>query len=132
MPVEALPVPEEFRSLGDEVLTQATRLSELMGLQDWDIKFTWAPVGKSYVMETSAEPEYYKATITVDLPNLDPAHLPSYLRHELLHIILWQYTEAAEAFALKRTKTTLRKLEERMVSDLERMPLWENLSSQVA
>ena len=102
-----------------------------MGLSAWTIKLSWIPVPDHKVMASSAEPEYYQASVDVDLADLDE-YLSDYVRHELFHVILWQYTQASYSLAFKRARTTLNRLEERTVSDLERMPLWETLSSPPA
>jgi hypothetical protein len=128
MPITILsdspPAPSGKETLAGIVTTRFSRFADLMGLIGWNIRLQWTPVGDRKVMATTAEPEYYQATIDVDLNDVDIEYLDEYIRHELFHIILWQYTEAALAFTLKRTRTTINKLEERTVSDLERMPLW--------
>jgi hypothetical protein len=129
LPRAAGPIDSTLQPLADQVLASLRHHLGLMGLDAWDIKILWTAIPGQYAMQTNAEPEYYKATIEVDLDDLKPEAISSYIRHELFHIILWQYTEAATSFALKRTKTTLNRLEERTVSDLERMPLWESLPS---
>jgi hypothetical protein len=103
-----------------------------MGLQGWDIFVEFGEIkGKGndaeMAMETFAEPEYYKTTLTVDLSRLHEIDINTYVRHEFLHTILWLYTHAAEELCVKKAQGTVLKLEERVVSDLERMPLWEML-----
>lgn len=129
---ESLPVSPDDLAKSRQVVARITELAQLMGLGSWEIKIDWHSVEGTFTMETTAEPEYYKVTISIDLPKLEYEDIDAYLRHELLHAILWQYTETAEALALKKAKSTIRKLEERTVSDLERMPLWDKLSSDSA
>jgi len=127
---ESPPVPEGCEDKVDLVLSSLTRHLALMGLDHWNIKIQWVSVDEKFVMETEVQPEYYKATISIDLPELKLPYLNEYIRHECFHIILWQYTETAETLApTKKSKAVIRKLEERTVSDLERMPLWDKIPS---
>jgi hypothetical protein len=121
------PIPAGLEPRAAQVLGSFRHHQDLMGLDSWTIKLFWRPVGDHKIMATSAEPEYYQASIDIDLEDLDIEHLSEYVRHELLHVLLWQYTETAESLVLKKAKGTIRKLEERTVSDLERMPLWDRI-----
>lgn len=103
-----------------------------MDLNKWIIKVEYVEIDEDCGMETSCQPQYYKATIGVDLAFLDSSNkqreaIDEYVRHELLHVVLWIYTALAEDLSLKKGKGAIRKMEERVVSDLERMPLWDKL-----
>jgi len=120
-------IPEEYKDIGQEVLDCLALHEQLLGLTDWTIKVFWKPVEDHYVMETVAQPEYYKAHISVDLPELEREHIAEYVRHELFHVLMWHYTEAINSFLHEDYVPHVEKLEERVVSDLERLPLWEKI-----
>lgn len=130
--IDTLSLPHaEHAALAEQTLASFRHHHEIMGLGGWNISLNWLTLGDDRVMQTNVQPEYYRAVIDVDLTCLaeKPQHMPSTVRHELFHVIIWQYTEFAEALALKSTNLLLRKLEERTVSDLSRMPLWDSLST---
>ena len=80
-------------------------------------------------MATEAFPEYRKASIEVFLPGLTEQweYLDHYVRHELLHIIIWNFFDIAGTLAYKNVSKALGKLEEQVIYLLEHMPLWNVL-----
>jgi hypothetical protein len=100
---------------------------DLLGLEGWDIIVSFEEVEGNMCMQTSAEPEYYKVSIDVDLRGLNDSDIDLYVRHELLHAVLWMYTHLAENLAGRKNRKLIRGMEERLVTDLERMPFWEIL-----
>ena len=122
------PAPEGLEPLAEQVMASLKDYEQRLGLTQWWITVTWGPCDA--VMSTFCEPEYYEADITVDLTKLPAQYVDEYARHELFHVLVWMYTSVAEGLATVREKAILRKLEERMVSDLEQMPIWENLKEE--
>ncbi len=115
------------KRLANKVLASIKKHRDLFGMQGWDIVITFKEVEGDMCMETVAEPEYYKTMIDVDLRGLVESDIDLYVRHELLHAILWMYTNLAESLAPSRHKKLLGGMEERLVTDIERMPFWDIL-----
>jgi len=101
----------------------------LMLKDDWYITVKFAAVEEDYGMETEAKPEYRKAIITVDIAQIKDQweYLNHFIRHELLHIIVWNFFDIAGTLAYKNTSKAMEKLEEQVIYLLEHMPLWDNL-----
>jgi hypothetical protein len=115
---------------GDElrVVTAFEEHIVLMLKDDWYISLDFTKV-EGECMATEAFPEYRKATIEVDIPGLTEQweYLNHYVRHELLHIIVWNFFDIAGTLAYKNVDRALVKLEESVIFLLEHMPLWEKL-----
>ncbi len=121
------PPPKGKRGLSRTVLSSVRKHAKWLGLSNWTIYVKWKPVDGEYAMETDAKPEYYTAYVHVDLNELKPQFVDEYVRHELFHVRLWAYTATVEDLAHKKAFEHIRKAEESLVSDLERMPLWDEL-----
>jgi hypothetical protein len=105
---------------------------ELMFADDWYITVEFDTV-EGEAAETEASPEYRKAIITVDPHQMEDQleYLDKYIRHEICHILLWNYFSIAEELCYKRTEGALRKLEEQLVYLLEHMPCWERFYKEL-
>lgn len=98
---------------------------KLMLVDDWYITLDFTSV-EDEAMQTLAKPEYRSATIEIDAEQLQdqPECIAHYVRHEIIHVLLWSYFSIAEELCYKRTEGALEKLEEQMVYLVEHMPLW--------
>jgi len=96
---------------------------------DIDVHFTGQQDADA-IGECSAEPRYKSCSIFL---NLDKAksqdHLKRTVVHELFHLILSPYTSAATVFAGERYSPILEDLEDSIITDIERWPLWTTLIS---
>jgi hypothetical protein len=100
----------------------------LMLTDDWYLTVHFTKVDEE-AMATQTWPEYRKAIVEVDLPNISTQweYLNHYVRHELLHIIVWNFFDIAGTLAYKNVGRALGKLEEQVIYLLEHMPLWSVL-----
>jgi len=108
---------------------------DALGFADWQIYVRYCRVQKEQdnwpeiadKADCEHKSEYYKAFLRFDLELLaakPDEELAAFVRHELLHIIVGPLAD----FTLELTKTDAEEievgfLEERTVSDLERMPI---------
>lgn len=128
------PLPEEHKGFDIKPIVKSLQWhAKVLGLDRWDIGVGWRKVdGGNYAMECEAEWEYYKADIFIDLSRAVEGkikYLDEYIRHELLHAIVWPLGQMAEKLALgsEGIQGIATMLEERVVSDLERAPFWDLL-----
>jgi len=86
------------------------------------------------LMETSAEPSYRTAQITVYTNEVaKKAEFINHMaRHEVLHILTWQFFSIATTLAHKHAGKALKELEESMVDRLEHMPLFDLLAKHLS
>lgn len=109
-----------------DVKAEVKMWQELMGLQRWTITVRFAGVDTGDEAEVETDPDYYKATIRV---NLDAVKSRKALRlaivHEMLHIVLSPYTQYSRELVGKRKRKLLKRLEERLVSRMERWRIWK-------
>ena len=122
---ESAPCPKGLKSRAGKVLRSLKKYERLLGLDRWWITVKWKNCDKT--METVAEPEYLQAEIAVDLTKLKEEDIDEYTRHELFHVLLWLYTSIAEIGKGGTEHAVLRLIEERTVTEFEKMPLWEKL-----
>jgi hypothetical protein len=101
---------------------------ELMLHDDWYITVHFTEV-EGECMATEAFPEYRKATVDVHIEGIREQweYLNHYVRHELLHVIVWNFFDIAGTLAYKNVGRALGKLEEQVIYLLEHMPLWSKL-----
>jgi len=102
----------------------------LMLADEWYITVRFAPINDhEEAMDTTANPEYRSAVVTVDMDRFSEQreHLDKYVRHELLHVLVWQFFDIAGTLAYKNAARALEKIEESVIDRLEHMPLWERL-----
>lgn len=100
-----------------------------LGLGDWDVDVVFPEANYKDTANCDAAPEYKQAVVYLNLTKIDESHLQDYIRHELLHAILWPLASIANDLA--RGDAVLleqvRKAEERVCTDLETMPLWDEV-----
>lgn len=100
------------------------RYQRLMGLSQWRIyiKFGRCREGAACV----ADDEYLRATLYFDLNEITDEDVELTVRHELLHCHTWELLRVAEHLASKdrNAKEMVRAANERIVTELERMPIW--------
>jgi hypothetical protein len=108
------------------IITSFEKHLELMFADEWYIDIIFEPV-VGEAMETGAYPEYRRAEISVDSPQLlkKPDDVDSFVRHELLHILIWSWFDIAGTLAYKNAEKALAKIEEAVIDRLEHMPAWE-------
>ena len=121
---------QKGEALAKQVIASVKLHQNLMGLDDWYGKIVFAPVEDEDggdIMETECHPQYKKFTITVDLNvlNTSPEYLQHYVRHELFHVLVWFMFDLSTELSYKKGAGAIRKLEERVIYDLEHMPLWD-------
>jgi hypothetical protein len=116
----------------EKVLKYVRHYEALFGLEKWRIYIYWKLESEfedpeEWAAETKVDPEYYKARIffNLDRPQLDK--LEEDVRHEMLHCITWQFVGIIESLTYARAKKAVEKLEEKFVSDLELLPLWDKV-----
>jgi hypothetical protein len=121
------PIPEGCKDKHTQLINTFQYYGKWMGMDSWNIRITYATVDNNYVMETEQRSEYYGLYITVDLQVIQESQMKEYVRHELFHGLMGIYAEAVDAVAGPKARKALHILEERVTSDLERMPLWDIL-----
>lgn len=101
---------------------------KLMFADEWYVEVKFEPVEEE-AMETECNPEYRTAKVSVDSENLkdQPEYVHHYVRHELLHVLTWNFFDIAGTLAYKNAKEALLKLEEAVIGRLEHMPGWERM-----
>jgi hypothetical protein len=109
----------------DYVETQVQVYQELLGLSKWTVKIKYAGVEESDEAEVESDPDYYKATVRINLDEVTTKKaLTRTIIHELIHTVLSPYTQMSRELVPRRQRKMLKRLEERLVSDIERWPLW--------
>ena len=110
------------------VLASFKRHIALMLVDDWYITIKFESV-EGEAMECEVATEYRNAKISVDSKQLEgqPEYIDHYVRHEILHIIVWNFFDIAGTLAYKNAAAALVKLEESVIDRLEHMPLWDKL-----
>ncbi len=131
------PAPSD-PNIAEKVLEYARYYEQLLGLEKWRIYFYWRLAteyedpedARETAAETKADPEYYKARVffNLDRPQLDL--LEEDVRHEMLHCFTWQFVSMIQTLTYTRAKAAVTKLEEKFVSDLEMLPLWDKISTK--
>ena len=122
--------------LSHKIVNSMDRHIRLLGLEHWSFEIRWeSPLeGGRYGAETRASPEYYDATVTFDLDVIAVRsdQVDQYVRHELIHCIVWPLAEAGQLLAgdSEGARELIGRIEERVTSDLERLPLWDKLAGQ--
>jgi len=115
------------KEIQDRIVGYLELYSKMMGLEHWTIVCGFKKLGSDYLAQCEAEVEYYKAVITFDSVKLEE-HDDSKVRmtviHELLHCLVWRLTEVAQHLAPDEHKDFIQKFDESVVTDLERMPVW--------
>lgn len=107
---------------------------KLMGLDKWTIilrpmNLTKEEADDGWQAETDAETEYYRAVIDIFIPNVPEDEADRVARHELLHVMTSNYFGIVESLTYKNSKKAIRKLEERITTELETMPIWQEVSN---
>lgn len=99
------------------------RLVPLVGLDRWDITvvFDTEPAGAS----CSANPEYYEATLTFDVEVIEEDDIDAYVLHELMHCHTWMLSDLLGQIP-PPLASIVEKLDERLCSDLARMPIFNS------
>lgn len=125
------PELEKYQTLQNVILGLVELYGPLMGLHEWKIKVKFAEVNAEDAgigADCVAEPEYYNAEITFYLGNLaerEVDELPAFVRHEMLHILMWPFGQLVNALTNNSFEKAFTLVDERVTSDLERMPIWE-------
>ncbi len=118
--------------VGDGIICAFKKYAELMGLDKWTItlrakELTPEETEDGWQAETDAEAEYLRAVIDIYQVNIPPEEYERVARHELLHVITGNMFGIAETLAFKSARKAMRKLEERVITELEAMPLWDKI-----
>lgn len=115
-----------------DIVASFERHIKLMLVDEWYITVNFEGV-EDEAMETEAHPEYRKAEVSVDSEDLkyQPEHLDKYVRHEIMHILVWEHYSIVSELCYKRTEGALRKLEEAVIYSLEHMPAWDVMYKQL-
>jgi hypothetical protein len=110
------------------VIQLAKRYRRLLGLERWDIAIVFDDRMEDRA-NCAADPEYFEATVKFNLERIEDGDEECYVRHELLHCILWPLCHCADFLARENrvANEMVRLANERVTSCLERMPLWEQL-----
>ena len=117
-----------------EVLTEITRVTPFdveasiarwqarLGLQTWFFRVEFGKV-EGGVAECEAKPEYLKADMRFDLDEIRAEYLDDYVRHELIHCLVWPLGHVADVLAAGDPKLQewCRVSEEGLVTALERV-----------
>ena len=115
------PTPRQRR-----ILRLVRRYQRLMGLDRWDVTVRFE-VDKEDAAGCSADDEYLRAMLSFDLNGFPPEDDDTFVRHELLHCVVWEMLRVAEGLAGENeaAKEAVRAANERCVTMLERMPIWQ-------
>lgn len=114
----------------DTVAVMTSRIATQLGLTDWRIFLYFEPLGTEKVdilATTTATAPYRVAHITIDLPDLKKLIIwarEETIRHELLHVVLWEYVSYIRLFVKEEAWEVLSDLTERITTHLSRMPVW--------
>lgn len=122
-----------YPALADTMLQLVrVHLDRMFRLDGWVVIVEFEQVDEEpgYVAGTYAQPRYRTAEIAFDLPlvaRLGFADRMAVVRHEFFHVLLWQLTETALELARdkKSAQAILDALEETVVTDLERLRVWD-------
>ena len=101
-----------------------------LGLSHWDISLVFREAGWKRSATCTAEPEYRKAIITLNLHRIKPEDLSAYIRHELFHCYVWPMAQMFMDFIEdgdKFMQEQIRQKEEALTTAFEMMPLWDEL-----
>lgn len=116
---------KKVRPTRDDVEIVIATYQHLMGLDNWKIVAQYHDISDDEYMTCHPSPGYLRAYINVNMDLMDNmATLQRTVIHELVHIQLSPYTDAAVVFAGDNRKV-LDDLEEFVVTQIERWPLWE-------
>lgn len=108
----------------EDIRTVLDTYARLMGLTEWKFDLQYHGVAEGEYMTCVPSPGYLRATISVNMDMMDSMDtLIRTIVHELIHVQLSHYTEAAVIFAGDNRKV-LDDLEEFVVTQIERWPLW--------
>jgi hypothetical protein len=120
----------ELNDIEHQIIDSFENHIKMMLQDEWyiTIKFAKLPADDD-CMETLAKPEYRTAEVTVDVEGIaaQPEYLNHYVRHELLHVLVWSFFDIAGTLSYKNSKDALIKCEEEVIGRLEHMPLWKRL-----
>ncbi|NIO37413.1 hypothetical protein GTO27_06885 [Candidatus Bathyarchaeota archaeon] len=99
---------------------------DLMLDDKWYLTLKFEPV-EDEAMECEVQPEYRTAKVSIDSDQLksQPEYIDFYVRHELLHVVVWNFFDIAGTLAYKNAAQALIKLEESVIDRLEHMPMWK-------
>ncbi|MFQ5888058.1 MAG: hypothetical protein ACE5HY_05125 [Candidatus Hydrothermarchaeales archaeon] len=98
------------------------KYQKLTGIDDWDIRLKFYTEN---VADCEARPEYLDAVLYLDLDKIPPEELDSWIRHEVLHCLVWSLAHLAETLTKTKTEKELVRIEEeKLVTLLERMSIW--------
>ena len=104
---------------------QIKKYQYLMGLDNWTIKVNYTPDESDSFADVHSLPQYYKAVININLDKCTTKKVAKLtIIHELAHVALSLYTDAARHLASGRGQKVLTDLEEVVVSNIENWPLW--------
>ena len=124
---------EQYKDLAEAILSLVAYYRTVLGLEHWDIKVHLKEICETdatTAADCGAEPEYYAADVTFYLAILAERpveELPGFVRHELLHVWLWPLATMANDLTENKFEKVVMRLDERVTSDLERMPVWDLL-----
>lgn len=118
--------------LAQKIIASVKLHQRLLGLEDWYGHLHFAkvePEDGGEGMETECWPQYKKFEITadVDVFRNSPEYIHHYVRHECMHILLWNYFGFAQDMCYKNAQKALAKNEEGAIYLLEHMPLWSKV-----
>lgn len=122
----------ELNQFEQDVVKSFKKHVALMLVDDWYITIKFGPL-EDEAMECEVATEYRNAKIGVDSAQLagQPEYIDNYVRHEILHIIVWNFFDIAGTLAYKNAAAALVKLEESVIDRLEHMPLWKKLYTEL-
>ena len=111
-----------------KLLRLVRRYQQLLGLERWDITVTFEP--DKDLAGCAADDEYMRATLAFDLNQIPPEDDDATVRHEALHIVLWETVRVMDKLAGRDrvARELVRAARERCVTLLERAPLWARLA----
>lgn len=115
------------KEIQDKIISYIEIYSKMIGIGGWDIVVGFKKLGVDELGQCEAEVEYYRTVVTFDsvkLEEKDDTKIRKTVIHELLHCLVWQLAEVATHLAPNEHKEFIQSFEERVTTDLERMPVW--------
>ena len=111
----------------DDVTVAVRKYQELLGMKDWNIEVSFTPDAGNHG-ECQAYYPHKKATISINLDlTKKRSDMEATVRHELFHVLHWQFCDIARKLAGKKAQKVLRDLEEDFIDQMEHWPLWKAL-----
>lgn len=103
------------------------RYAVVLNLADWDIGIEWHEKNDEFTAACNADPEYQKVVLKFVPTEIPQADLPRFVRHELLHAVLWPLNHVG--FHLANDDPTkdemVRLAMEAVTTHLEKLSVWD-------